>query len=89
MTSELNQAFAPDSGSKGHQLVEVELNGVPTQIARGHYSGRSLKAALGVPDAYELDEVKHGVFRPIGNDEKTHIEGGEKFVSQVGQGQSS
>lgn len=89
MTGELNQTLAPENGRKGHRLVEVELNGVPTEIARGQYSGRALKAALGVPEAYELDEVKHGEFRPIGNDDKTHIEGGEKFVSQVGQGQSS
>ena len=88
MDTDLNQPLSP-APSKGHQLVEVELNGVATNIPRGKYSGRSLKAALGVPEEYELDEAKHGEFRRIEDDDKTHIEGGEKFVSHVGQGQSS
>jgi hypothetical protein len=70
-------------------LVEVELNGLPRKIARGEYTGRTLKLALGVPVEHELDEVIKGEFRPIHNEDKVHIKGGEKFVSHCGQGRSS
>jgi hypothetical protein len=33
--------------------------------------------------------VIHHEFRPIANDERINIHGGEKFVSHCGQGQSS
>jgi hypothetical protein len=72
-----------------HKLVEVELNGIPKRIGRGEYTGRTLKLALGVPIEYELDEVVHGEFKEIANDQKVHVRGGEKFVSHCGQGQSS
>jgi hypothetical protein len=71
------------------KLVEVELNGIEKRISRGEYTGRALKLALGVPVEHELDQVVQHEFRPIANDAKIHIHGGEKFVSHCGQGQSS
>lgn len=72
-----------------HYLVVVDLNGAPRKIKGGEYTGRTLKLALGVPAEHELDLVAHGEFRPIANDDKIKIKGGEKFVSHCGQGQSS
>jgi hypothetical protein len=69
--------------------VTVELNRNPVTIRRGQYTGQELKVALGVPVDHELDLVVNGEFRPIGNGDKFHVRGGEKFISQVGQGQSS
>jgi hypothetical protein len=74
---------------RAQKLVEVELNGSTQRIERGHYTGRELKLALNVPVEHELDEVIKGEFRPIPNDKKVDIRGGEKFVSHCGQGQSS
>jgi hypothetical protein len=71
------------------RLVDVELNGSTRNIRPGNYTGITLKAALGVPPEHELDEVTKGEFRPIADNEKTHVKGGEKFVSHCGQGQSS
>lgn len=69
--------------------VTVTLNRNPVTIRRGQYTGQELKAALGVPVDHELDLVVEGQFHPIANGEKFHVRGGEVFVSQVGQGQSS
>lgn len=80
----------PTTDANAHpHLVEVELNGAHKRIAGGEYTGRTLKLALGVPVEHELDQVIHHEFRPIANDERLNIHGGEKFVSHCGQGQSS
>lgn len=65
------------------------MNHIAKRIARGEYTGRTLKLALGVPVEHELDQVIKHEFREIANDQKVHIHGGEKFVSHCGQGQSS
>lgn len=71
------------------QVVIVELNGDPRRLRAGEYTGRELKAALDVPIEHELEQVIKGEFKPVANDKKIHIKGGEKFVSHCGQGQSS
>jgi hypothetical protein len=83
-------------GHPGHppdtdpNLVTVTLNRETVKtIRRGEYTGEQLKDALGVPVDHELDLVVQGEFKPIGNADKYHVRGGEHFVSQVGQGQSS
>ena len=89
---------SPDEGHLGHpeqpphsdpNRVTVTLNRDPVSIRRGHYTGEQLKVALGVPVDHELDLVVNGEFKPIANADKYHVRGGENFVSQVGQGQSS
>jgi hypothetical protein len=82
---------ARETADKEHErkLIEVELNGKPRHIAGGEYIGRTLKLALGVPVEHELDEVVRGEFKEIPNEKKVHVQGGEKFVSHCGQGQSS
>lgn len=69
--------------------VTVILNRDPVTIRRGEYTGAELKAALGVPVDHELDLVVNGEFKPIANGDKYYVRGGEVFVSQIGQGQSS
>jgi hypothetical protein len=71
------------------RLVVVELNGEARRIRTGEYTGRTLKAALDVPIEHELEQVIKGEFKPVANDQKIRIRGGEKFVSHCGQGQSS
>lgn len=92
MTSTDPAAERPAHAERDHKdrdTVTVELNGAPRHIRPGEYTGRTLRLALGVPAEYELDEVVHGEFKPIANDSKICVKGGEKFVSHVGQGQAS
>lgn len=71
------------------KIVEVELNDSPKRIAAGEYTGKKLKEALGAPVDHQLDLVTKGKFDEVKNEEKIRINGGEKFVSYCGQGQSS
>src|SRR5689334_18647453 len=71
-------------------LVTITLNRDKViTLRRGEYTGKELKIALGAPVDHELDLVVNGEFKPIGDGEKYHVRGGEHFVSQIGQGQSS
>lgn len=76
-------------GKDERRRVKIELNGEERKIPAGKYTGQTLKVVLAVPVEHELDEVVKQEFRPIANDQEVRIEGGEKFVSHCGQGQSS
>ena len=71
------------------RLVTVTIDGNPKQVRRGRYQVTELKQVLGVPVDYELDEVKHGEFKPLADDATLHIKGREVFVSHVRRGGSS
>ena len=71
------------------KLVTVTIDGNPMQIERGTYQVAKLKEILGVPADYELDEVKHGEFKPLDDNGHIHIEGHEVFVSHVRRGGAS
>jgi hypothetical protein len=70
-------------------LVTVTIDGNARQIERGKYQIAKLKEVLGVPADYELDEVKHGEFKPLDDNGHIHIEGREVFVSHVRRGGAS
>ena len=71
------------------KLVTVIIDDKPKEIRRGKYLVSELKQVLGVPADYELDEVKHGEFKPLDDKGHTHIEGGEVLVSHVRRGGAS
>jgi hypothetical protein len=75
----------------GHRdkLVTVTIDGNVREIRRGKYLVSELKRLLGVPAEYELDEVKHGHFKPLDDAAHTIIEGCEVFVSHVRCGGAS
>jgi hypothetical protein len=87
-TAQESGPLARDAG-EDHRQVTIELNDTTKQIEAGHYTGRSLRLALGIPLEYELEEVVHGEFKPIADRASIHIKGGEKFVSHVGHGRAS
>ena len=92
MTADLTEdkgASTDEHGRGKDHLVKVEINGTTKEIPRGKYTGATLKVALGVPPSDELDLIVKGEFRPIGDAQEIKINGGEKFVSHVGQGASS
>lgn len=84
-------AGAPGSGhlhAHSHE-VAVTIDGRRQEIAAGSYRVSTLKARLGVPPDYELDEVVHGEFRALEDTAHIEIKGGEHFISHVRRGGSS
>ena len=73
----------------GTKLVTVTIDDKGKEIRAGKYQVSDLKQALGVPVDYELDEVKHGEFKPLEDNGHIHIEGREVFVSHVRRGGAS
>lgn len=83
MTNQLIERGRPTT------LVKVTVDDQAKEMERGSYLVSELKGLLGVPADYELDEVKHGQFKPLDDNQHTHIEGGEVFVSHVRRGGAS
>lgn len=84
----MNQQSAEATAQRS-KLVTVTIDGKVKEIERGKYLVSDLKQILAVPADYELDEVKHGEFKPLDDNGHTHIEGGETFVSHVRRGGAS
>lgn len=79
-----------EHGHPGHSSeVTISLDGVPRQIQRGNYIVVELKRHLQIDPCHDLDEVICGELRPLEDSGKTHIKGGEVFVSHVRCGASS
>jgi hypothetical protein len=77
---------------KGHDhphTVAVTIDGQRKKIPPGDYVVSVLKAKLGVPADYDVDQVVHGEFRPLPDTAHVEIKGGEHFVSHVRRGGSS
>ena len=74
---------------KKDQLVTVTVDGAENKIAQGTYVVKELKEILGIEPNRELLEIKGKKMKPLTDDEKTHIEGGEVFVTHVSTGASS
>lgn len=73
----------------GKELVTVTINGNPKEIHRGSYVVAALKTVLGVDASQALDEVIHGEFKPLDDNQRITIKGGEIFVSHARHGGSS
>ena len=71
-------------------LVTIEVNQVPKQVRPGCWVVAALKAAVDVPPAKVLAEIKaDGTFDNLENDARIEIRGGEKFISHARRGGSS
>ena len=71
------------------KLVTVTVDGVEKRVPRGIYLVSAFKKLVGVEASRELDEVVHGEFKPLDDNESIDIEHHEKFVSHVRTGSSS
>lgn len=69
--------------------VTITIDGSPRNIQPGNYTLVDLKQLLQIDPCHDLDEVICGEFRPLEDSVKTHIKGGEVFVSHVPCGASS
>jgi len=71
------------------KLVSVTVDGKHHRVLEGHYLVSDFKKLVGVDASKELDEVVHGEFKPLDDNGRIHIKGGEVFVSHARQGGSS
>ena len=71
-------------------LVTIDVNQIPKQVRPGCWVVAALKAAVDVPPAKVLAEIKpDGRFDNLENDARIEIRGGEKFISHARRGGSS
>jgi hypothetical protein len=90
MTSQAIEDTEKKSDDHGRDFVEVSIDGAPKRIHRGSYALPDLKQALGVDASLDLDVIeKDGAFHTIGDNERTTVKEGEKFISHVKKGGSS
>ena len=75
----------PETGSE----VTVTVDGSKHEVHRGSYIVSDFKKAVGVDAARELDEIIHGELKPLDDNARIVIKGGEVFVSHVRTGGSS
>lgn len=69
--------------------VTITINNIPHEVHRGHQTVMYLKELGGVPQNYELDEVKDGQLVRLDDDATVTIKGGEVFKSNLKVGRSS
>jgi len=69
--------------------VPVSVDGREIKVPAGTYTVSDFKSLVGVDASKELDEVIHGEFKPLDDNDKITIEKHEKFVSHVRTGRSS
>lgn len=82
-------------GPEGHRRphpghdVAVTVDGVKHEVRKGDYIVSEFKELVEVDAARELDEVVHGELKPLDDNARIDIKGGEVFVSHVRTGGSS
>lgn len=90
---ELNSATEPGPNTHLHPYpghnVPVTVDGVKHEVPRGDYVVSDFKKLVGVDAARELDEVANGELKPLDDNARIVIKGGEVFVSHVRTGGSS
>jgi hypothetical protein len=71
------------------RIVQVTVDNVKKDIPKGQYVVAVFKQKVGVDASRALDEVVAGEFKPLQDDQRIRIHGGEVFISHVRQGGSS
>ncbi len=78
-----------ESSGKDQEFVPITVDGNLKHVLEGRHIVSTLKAEVGVPKDYELDQVIQGEFQALADDAPIHIKGHEVFVSHVRRGGSS
>jgi len=89
INQELRQAPEASHTPELPHDVPVTVDGVKHEVHRGDYIVSQFKKLVGVDPARELDEVVHGELKPLDDNARIEIKGGEVFVSHVRTGGSS
>jgi hypothetical protein len=69
--------------------VTIVIDNKTFTVHRGNVTVAELKALAGIPAAYELEEIVDGTLKPLSDDGRLAIKGGERFVSHPRAGASS
>jgi hypothetical protein len=69
--------------------VQVTVDNVKHEVQRGDYVVSEFKKLVGVDPARELDEIIKGELKPLDDNARIVIKGGEVFVSHVRTGGSA
>lgn len=69
--------------------VTITIDNESFTVHRGDTTVTTLKAVAGVPAAYELEEIVDGTLKPLNDDGRIVLKGGERFVSHPRAGASS
>lgn len=78
-----------DKPDKNPKLVTITVDNKELEIEKGKYIVADLKAKVGVPENYDLDQLIHGKFETLPDTAEVKINGKEIFVSHVRTGGSS
>ena len=70
-------------------IVIVTVDTVEKHVHRGSWVVADFKKEVGVDASRALDEVIAGEFKPLDDNQRITIKGGEVFVSHARQGGSS
>ena len=69
--------------------VTVTVDTFPKEVHRGSWIVADFKKAVGIDASRALDEVVSGELKPLEDNQRITIKGGEVFVSHARQGGSS
>lgn len=75
--------------SESKRDVQVTVDNVKHEVHRGDYIVSEFKKLVGVDPAKELDQILNGELKPLNDDARIVIKGGEVFVSHVRTGGSA
>ena len=70
-------------------IVTVIVDTQPKEVHRGDYIVSDFKKLVGVDPTRELDQVVAGEFKPLDDNARIVIKGGEVFVSHLRTGASA
>jgi hypothetical protein len=80
--------YQEDKSQHGLEVI-ITINNKPYEVHRGRQTVVYLKEIGGVPQNYELDEVKDGQLVRLDDDDSVTIKGCEVFKSNLKVGHSS
>ena len=87
--SETGESQPGEHAHHHRKQVAVTVDGHTHKVPEGTYVVSEFKKLVGVDPSKELDEVVHGELKPLDDNQKIHIKGGEVFISHARQGGSS
>ena len=70
-------------------IVTITVDTQPKEVHRGSHLVSELKTLVGVDASLELEQVIGGEFKPLDDNSRIVIKGGEIFVSHTRTGGSS
>lgn len=88
---ENNSTKVNDKGTQPQTgpVVTITVDTQPKEVHRGSHLVSELKTLVGVDASLELEQVIGGEFKPLDDNSRIVIKGGEVFVSHTRTGGSS